>query len=267
MKRIIFALLIVAYLPLQAQEKSKLPKKIKTLEVSDTIVSASVDRSGELYIITRYGQFQRFDQDGHLQVLFKTEMVPTLFDPRDGARLFAYYRPVQQYEFLSPSFQIVSAFRIDSAFVIQPWLMCTSGDTKLWVLDAADHSLKKLNPKANEIEIEVVIDSTIIKDATGFVTMREYQNFVFLLHPHDGIYIFNSLGKHIKTIDVKHLHTFHFLGEELYYVKGHHLKFFDLFTAETRELMLEGIKGHIILTDERLYAVHPRSIDIYEFKP
>ena len=264
MKNILYALILFS-LPVIGQVTP--PKKITSLEISDTILTAQVDRPGELYVVTRYGQFQKFDEDGKLLVLFKSENAPTLFDPRDGSRLFAYYRPIQEFDYLSPAFQIVSSFRIDSAFAIQPWLMCTSGDSKLWVLDAADHSLKKLNPKEQHVEIEVVIDSTLIKDATEFTGMREYQNFVFILHPRKGIMIFNSLGQHVRTIEVKHLHAFHFIGEELYYVRGSTIKFFDLLTAETRELSLEGIKGDLILTDRRLFAVHNRSIDIYEFKP
>ncbi len=260
MKKILLFLLVI-YLPATAQ------KKIKALEVSDTIIDAAVDRPGELYVITKYGQFQKFDQDGKLIVLYKTEKAPTLFDPRDGSRLFAYYRDVQEYDYMSPSFQINSSFRIDSAFAIQPWLMCTSGDLKLWVLDNADHSLKKLNPRAHEVEVEVNVDSTVINDATHFTRMREYQNFVFLLNPRKGIYIFNSLGQHVKTIDVKALHNFHFLGEELYYAKGGSLKFFNLFTTQTREVPLGTLKGDIILTDVRMYVINHRSIEIYEFNP
>jgi hypothetical protein len=260
MKNILYFLLIV-YLPVSAQ------KKIKSLEVSDTVISASVDRPGELYIITKYGQFQKFDEDGKLIVLYKNEKVPTLFDPRDGSRLFAYYREIQQYDYMTPSFSTMSSFRIDSAFAIQPWLMCTSGDHKLWVLDGADHSLKKLSAKATEVEVEVNIDSTIINDARAFTRMREYQNFVFLLNPQKGIFIFNSLGQHIKTIDARGIHNFHFLGEELYYYKNGMLKFFNLFSAETREISPGPLKGEILLTDRRMFVIHHRSIDIYEYKP
>jgi hypothetical protein len=264
---VLITLLIATLTHNTEAQKAESPKMLKTLEVSDTIINAMVDRPGDLYIITKHGQFQKFDLDGKLLVLYKNETAPTLFDPRDGSRLFAYYRPIQHYDYLSPAFQINSSFRIDSAFVIQPWLICTAGDLKLWVLDAADHSLKKLNPRDHEIEIEVIIDSTIINDATQFTRMREYQNFVFLLHPHKGIYIFNNLGHHIRTIETHNIHNFHFIGEELYWVKGGKLSFFDLFTAETREISLDGIKGDIILTDQRMFAVHNRTIDIYEFKP
>jgi hypothetical protein len=268
MKKLLTCLLLIGTTSFAQQ-------KIKTLELSDTINSVTIDRAGDLYAITRNGQFQKFDLNGSLLLLLKNRNAPTFFDPRDGSRLFAYYRDIQHYDYLSPSFEINASYRIDPAFAIQPWLMCTSGDTKLWVLDEADHSLKKLNPRDSVVEVEVVVDASVITNAHVFTKMQEYQNFVFLLNPHKGIYIFNSLGKHIKTIESQSIKNFHFLGEEMYYSHGHKVNFFNLFTAETREISLndpkkiniENTKGDVMLTDQRLYVVHPIRIDVYEFKP
>jgi hypothetical protein len=244
-------------------------KKIKTLEISDTIVSISIDRPGDFYVVTKFGQLQKFDPNGHLIILYKThsQHPPTLFDPFDGARLFAYYRELQQYSYLNPSFEVTSSFRIDSAFVIQPWLICPSGDHKLWVLDEADHSLKKINAQTTEVEVEVIIDLSVIKDVKNISNMRDYQGFVFLLHKGHGIYIFNSMGKHIKTLAVPGINSFNFLGEELYYHEGQKLKFFDLFTADSRELEIPGKAGDIVLSDQRMFLVHSTSVDIFEFRP
>lgn len=261
MKKILFLFILSPLLSIGQ------PKKIKTLEVSDTIVFATIDRPGDLYLILRDGQIQKFDKDGKLIVLYRHKTVPTIFDPRDGARLFAYYRQNQEYDFLNPSFDITASFRIDSAFVIEPWLLCPAGDHKLWVLDAADHSLKKINPRENEVEVEVIIDSAIIGQASAFTMLREYQGFVFLLNPRKGIFIFNNLGKHIKTIEGKGIHHFSFLGEELYYLMGGNIHFFDLFSGETRQMALEKNVHFALFTDERLVLIRHKTIDIFEFKP
>ena len=244
-------------------------KKIKTLEISDTIVSIAIDRPGDFYVVTKTGQLQKFDKNGTLIILYKnhSHKAPTLFDPFDGSRLFSYYRDIQQYTYMNPSFEVTSAFRIDSAFVIQPWLICPSGDHKLWVLDEADHSLKKINAKTTEVEIEVVIDLKLVKDVKNISTMRDYQGFVFLLHKNHGVYIFNSMGKHIRTIAVPGIQTFNFLGEEMYYHEGEKLKFFDLFTAESREMDFAGKKGEVVLGEQRLFLVHPTAVEIFEFAP
>lgn len=242
-------------------------KKIKTLEVSEEIVFATVDRPGDLYLVTKEGQIQKFDKDGHLIIVYKHQGVPTFFDPRDGAKLFAYYRNQQQYDYLSPSFEITSSYRIDSAFAIEPWLIATSGEHKLWVLDAADHSLKKINVQKSEVELEVIVDASLIEDATKFTYMREYQGFVFLLDPKKGILIFNGIGKHIKTIAATGIENFNFLGEELYYLQPGYIEFLDLFSAEERELNIDSRPAAVLLTDERMFQVRQKTVDIFEFKP
>lgn len=241
-------------------------KKIRTVEVSDTILHAFVDRPGELYLVSVSGHMQRFDTDGHLAALTRRHRLPTLFDPRDGARLFAYYRETQEYEFMSPTFETVSGFRIDSSFAIQPWLICPSGDHRLWVLDQADHSLKKINPNEGVVEVEVVIDSTIIGDVRNFTTMRDYQGFVFLHNPR-GILIFSSMGRYLRTIEAPGVASFNFLGEELYFAEAGRIRFFDLFSAEFRETNAGFLQGEVLLTDIRLFHIRPRSVDIYPYTP
>ena len=242
-------------------------QKIKTIEVSDTIVYATVDRSGDFYLVTKQGQIQKYDKDGKLIIVYRHKGAPTLFDPRDGSRLFAYYRDHQEYDYYNPSFETTASYHIDSAFAIQPWLICPSGDLKLWVLDKVDNSLKKLNAKHTEVEIEVLIDTALIEKATIFPTIRDYQNFVFLLDPRKGIHIFNGIGKHIKTIPERNVDYFNFLGEEIYFKRKSELIFTDLFSTETRSIPIPGNPRFVVLTDERMFLVNHNSVDILLFKP
>jgi hypothetical protein len=261
MKELVLCLTLIAALPSLAQQK------IRTLETSDSIVFATVDRPGDIYLVLKNGQILKFDKDGQALAGHRHNEAPTLFDPRDGARLFAYYRSQQQYNYYNPSFETTASRQIDSAFAVEPWLICPSGDHKLWVLDGADHSLKKLNARHTEVELEVLIDSTLIQDATAFTTMREYQGFVFLLHPEKGIYIFNGLGKHIKTIPEKGISHFNFLGEELYFFKQGQIMFFDLFSAESRKVPQQHNGTIVVLTDERMFLAGSRVLDIFKFRP
>ncbi|HEY3403431.1 MAG TPA: hypothetical protein VGK59_08600 [Ohtaekwangia sp.] len=241
-------------------------KKIRTQEVSDSITTVAVDRPGDLYIITKEGQLQHFDKDGKLYSLYKKDPSPTLFDPRDGSRLFAYFRPVQQYAYMSPSFEITQRIQLDSAFSIDPWLVCASGDYNVWILDAADWSLKKIDTKKGLVLTETVLPPAFSKLKSDYLTLREYQGFLFIADHSKGIHVFNSLGNHLRTISVPLPSYFNFLGEELYYQSGTSLIFFDLFSAETRELKLPETSIFSVLTDERLFLIKPRQIHIYEVK-
>lgn len=240
--------------------------RIETLTLMDEVIFATVDRPGELYIVTRKGQVQRFDVNGKLLSVYKNNPSPTLFDPRDGARLFAYFREDQHYVFLNPSFDVTASHALDSSFVIEPWLVCVSGDHNLWVLDAADKSLKRINVAASSVDVDVKIPDQQAKDISELTFMREYQGFLFLLNKEKGILIFNSMGKWLKTIERPALSYFNFMGEELYYPEAGRIKLFNLFTAETRTITSKPGK-FILITDERIFVVGDFQIDFFALKP
>jgi hypothetical protein len=236
-------------------------QKIKTREVSEEIVSVAIDRPGDLYLTSTSGQFQKFDKDGKVQVVHKNNPAPDLFDPRDGARLFAFYRTLRQYAFLDPSFNFLNAYKIDSAFVIDPWLVCASGDFNVWTIDAAAASLKKINPRTGKIEVDTKLDSSL--KVTDLTYLREYQGFLFALQKEKGILIFNSMGKLLKTLPVPGITYFNFLGEELYYISNAKVIFFDLFSAESRTIKLPQSCEFALLTDERLYLIEKKIVTFF----
>jgi len=239
-------------------------RKIKSLSVSDEIVYATVDRPGELYVLTKNGQIQRFDVNGKLMAVYRNNPAPTLFDPRDGSRLFAYFREDQHYDFLNPSFEVTAGHVVDSSFVAEPWLVCISGDHNVWILDASDESLKRVNVTTSRIEADTQVTPNPTGMMATYTFMREYQGFLFLLDNKRGILIFNSLGKIIKTIAYPGVPYFNFIGEELYYPENGKIKFFNLFTAETRDMSVAGAPQFTLITDERMFTIKGNAIDFFE---
>lgn len=242
-------------------------KKIAGRNVSESIRYATVDRPGDLYVVTTSGQIQRFDKDGNVASVYKNNPAPTLFDPRDGSRLFAYFRSDQHFAFLDPSFEITRSQKLDPATAIDPWLMCVSGDYNFWILDAADLSLKKINASTGTVTVDVKISEVSGDSLSSYVYLREYQGFVFLHHKKKGVLVFSGLGKPLKTIGQANLTHFNFLGEEFYYHSSNAIHFFNLFTAETRQIPLTQRGQFVLLTDERLFIVNDKSIDFFEVKP
>ncbi len=240
-------------------------KKIKSVTVSDEIIFATVDRPGDLYIMTKSGQIQKFDKDGKLLSVYKNDPAPTLFDPRDGARLFAYYHNDQHYSFLNPAFDVTRSHTVDPSIAIDPLLVCVSGDYNFWILDGSDISLKRVNGSTGVIDVDIKIDN--VATAAAFIYMREYQGFLFLSHKEKGLLVFNSLGKWLKTIELPAQANFNFLGEELYYPDKDVIKFFNLFTAEKRDIPMKQSGRFVLLTDERQYFIQPTTIDFFETNP
>lgn len=255
-----FVLLVSAFI-------SAAQTRITSANVNEEIVNAYVDRVGELYILTKTGQIQKFDVNGKLISLYRRAETPTLFDPRDGSRLFAFYRSSRKIEFLNPSFEVTTASAIDSAFVIDPWLACSAGEHDLWILDSADHSLKKISPATSSVLVDVKFPDEPSIKWSSLSYAREYQGFVFFMEQGKAIHIFNGMGRWIKSIRDNKLKYFNFLGEELYYPSNMELVFVNLFSGEQRKMPISKPYKFALVTDERFFLIHANSIDFFQFKP
>jgi hypothetical protein len=242
-------------------------KKIASVSVTGEILAAYVDRVGELYVVTKGEQIQKFDTNGKLLSVYRSGLAPTLFEPRDGSRLFAFFRGERKIEYLDPSFDIHTAVAIDSAFVNDPWLACSSGDHDVWILDAADQTLKKISPRNSDMFVDVKFPENISTDFSAIKYFREYQGFLFLLDEKKGIHVFNGMGRWIRTVPANPLPYFNFLGEEMYYPVGKKLVFMNLYSGEEREMPISQPFYTALLTDERLFLVQKNRIDFFEFRP
>ena len=242
---------------------AQLKHRLKTITTKQALF-ATTDRAGDLYIVTREG-IQKFDDKGTILCTYSQPNI-TSFDTGNGVRMLAYKRGTQQYDILSPSLQKVESRTLDPSFAIDPELICSSGDYNIWILDRADWSLKKIDLKESVVLVDVKMDTSQATMKIPF--MREYQNLLFLLDVQTGILIYNSLGNYIKTIPLKGVGYFNFLGEELYYFKDGKINLIDLFTGEQRVLPFsKGETSFVVMTDMRLFSVLPSGIQIYEFSP
>jgi hypothetical protein len=239
-------------------------KKIKSFKVEGDVDFITVDRAGDFYIVFQSGDIQKLDKNGEPIAKFKTGAPLTSFDPTNAIRLLAYQRQEKRFTWLSPSLENSGFQLLESSWAIEPFLICPSGDLNLWVLDAADWSLRKIDSRRSQVLAEFSIQKEI--PDPEIKTIREYLGFLFVQDA-KGIYIFNGLGKHIRKLERKEGRLFHFLGEELYYLQGNQIQFFDLYTTEIRSLALAQLYQDAILTDERMLTLSGKQVDIFEFKP
>ncbi len=242
-------------------------EKLTSFTVGKPVYSAAVDRPGELYLVFDDNTIARHGTSGAVMASGQLPFKPDVFDPRDGSRLFAFNRKRAEYIFFAPFFSLQNPpVVLDSAFVIDPFLACSSGDRDLLIIDEADWSLKKVNLRANRLLFESMLsDSAASLSKVTFV--REYQNLVFMLQPARGIMVFNMLGHHLRTIDAVGARYFNFLGEEVYHLRDRQLLLFDLFNAESRVIDLPYAADFALLTDERLYLIKGQSVDVFLVKP
>lgn len=255
MKYVLLFLFCLAAVSGDAQEKL-----IATVDIRN-IESAYVDRPGDLYLLQKGNNLKKISTDGTLVLEQNFPSSLLLFEPRDGARMFACFNTTHCAFFSEGTNQEIT---IEPQYAIEPALICSSGDHCIWILDRSDWSLKKINPVQSKVMAETLIDQEQFQGTPQFTFMREYQNFLFTIEKNAGILVFNGIGKQIKKIEAPGIEYFNFIGEELYYKKNDKLIFYDLFDATTREVPVEAVCKYILLTDARKYLVYENRVDIFE---
>ena len=255
---IIFSLLFIL------EGRSQQLTKIKEWS-SGEITNVSVDRMGNFFFILKKGGIKKYDPDGKVMASL-SKRKPTLIEPWYHPSIFVYDRASQKYFSYGRFFEDVKEYKLAPELAIEPYLVCPTHDNRLWILDKADFSLKKVNPVTQEVVNEFVLD--IGSAAPEFTYLREYQNLLFLQEKNFGIWIVNTLGKVITKIEIKNPGNFSFFGQELYYLENNTIRFFDLLTEARHELALEGDLKFAIVTDERILTVSTKNkASLFNYTP
>lgn len=242
-------------------------QEVKTLPIENTSI-ASVDRLGNFYFVLPSGKMQKYDPNGMLLDETSISVLPlTLLEPWNPLKVFTYTNDQKKYQHWDHHLQILESKILEPSFSITPQLLCPANENnKSWILDVADFTLKRVDLKSNEIDLETKLPAEWATEDSNFVFMREYQNRLFLLDKEKGILMLNNLGIPITSIKINGLTFFNFLGQELCYRDGNNILLLDLFTGETRKVAdIPNTEDIIetILTDERLVIVTPANIKIY----
>lgn len=239
-------------------------KKIKEWKANH-VTLLTEDRLGNFFLVSSKGKIKKYDETGKL-VASVSKIAPTLIEPWYHPSIFIYSRRNQSYSVYGRNFEDRKDFTIEPAFAIEPTLVCPTHDNKLWILDKADWSLKKVNPLSTEVIQEFTLDPSVLMPSSEFTYLREYLNLLFLIDKNSGIVILNHLGKVIETIEIQNLNQVYFFGDELYYLESNTLKFSNLLTEERHEVKLPEETIQAVMTDELIITLNFRKrISLYTY--
>src|SRR4051812_39708352 len=98
-------------------------KKLATFELPNDVAFAAVDRPGDLYLIMVTGAAIKLNKSGAVIGEKKFSTLPTIFDPKDGTRAFAYYRELQAIESIAPDLSFGDFTPLHPEFAVNAWLV------------------------------------------------------------------------------------------------------------------------------------------------
>ena len=244
-------LFLLAMISTSAQEtKLELIKK-----VSLTANFIEVDNIGNLYTIHE-GEIIKRDLMG--KQLMKNSSLAfgniSALDASNALKMLLYFKDLSQVIYLDNQLSARGdRLELDFMGYNQTIAICRSYNDGVWLYDQTTFELTRLNE-----QLEPSAQSGNLNQILGFVPepnyIREYNNWVYLNDPQQGVLVFDWYGSYTKNIPIKGLRKFVIKANQLYYLKDNSLQSYNLNTAQFAEIKLteDGILDFSIFEDKLL---------------
>jgi len=145
-------------------------------------------------------------------------------------------------------------------------LACTSHDNGVWLYDAQNFQLIRLDVNLNVMQKTGNLAQSIGIDLNPDYLM-EYNNYVYMNDSAQGILVFDSYGTYYKTIPIKGLKTFQVRENDLFYVAKNKIHTFNLKTIMEDETMApDSLATEVRIEKNLLYERYNDTLRVYEIK-
>lgn len=242
--------------------------KLKSIDLKQEVIHASIDRQGNLFIASNNGDVDRLDKDGELVYHFSpnTKGNVALIEAWQGLRTFIFYRDFQQYLFLDRFLNSSVRYEIGNDPSRYYNLATIAGDNNLWLIDQQELTLKKLDIRLNEFLSETPFNLNLDPDNFELTFIREYQNLLFISDKHSGVLVFDNIGNYLETLPTPKLEYFNFSKNELLGLNNTgKVVLIDIYSKKEREISLPDLSYQFVfMENSRLYCIAAKRIDIFK---
>ncbi len=145
-------------------------------------------------------------------------------------------------------------------------LACTSHDNGIWLYDAQNFQLVRLN-----VNMGVAQQTGNIAQNQGISLnpdmLMEYNNLLYLNDSIQGVLVFDSFGSYYKTIPVTGLNTFQIRGDDLFYVSKNRIHTFHLKTImEDVTMAPDTLATEVRIEKNLLFEKYNDTVRVFEVK-
>jgi len=243
-------------------QPNPIPITIK-LPNSTTLVRA--DGFGNIYLIDKT-QIFKYSSDGKLQKTFSTKRFGdvTELDATNPLKLLVYYRDFQQILFLDNQLtESNSAISLEKIDYEQTSLVCASANNGFWIYNKQNNELvrfdSELNPLIKTGNLKRILDINL---KPNFI--KEYNGYLYLNCPNEGILLFDIYGTYYKTIPIKNLKEFTINNTNIYYFENGKLKEYQTQSFNIMEINYnDTLLKTVMYQNNRYYKIYSDSLKIH----
>jgi hypothetical protein len=266
---ILFALFLLAFcyrFPVSAQTI----KLKQHLDLSQP-AALSIDRLDNIYLTDRKNNVFKFDGGGQLLNTFSPPRTGNVanIEAWNGMKTLLFYDDRQQVTLLDRFLNNIATINLRD--ISKEGLIktaTTAADDRLWLFNETEFSLLKYDPRTAEVVSTTPLNLTINRNKSDIRYLREYQNMVYLVDKTTGIYVFDNLGNYKKTLPFPDLQYVGFRGDELFFLAGSQLRFFNLYSFKERSFDLPAgpVYRQALVGEQLIYLLSDNGLDLFTFE-
>jgi len=231
--------------------------------------AASLDRRGNFYVADEQDNIHQYGPDGQALNTYSPPLPghTAQIEAWNSAKILVFYDDRQEILLLDRFMASITNVRLIDFVEGSIRVATLAPDDRLWMFNESDLTLRQFDPSLRRITLNTPLDLIIGRSKPDFRFLRQYQNNLYLVDRTSGIFVFDNLGNYRKKLPFTGLNYIGFRGDELYYLAGNQLHFFQLYTFNERNLGLPAAvtqAQQVLLGEQYAYIVTATGVLVYQ---
>jgi len=202
----------------------------------------SSDNFGNTYFV-KGDEIKKYNSQGELLKIFSAKNLGkiTSIDASNPLRVLVFYKDFASVLFvddlLSQNGDVINLLDLSME---QSDAVCTSFNNGLWFFNRQNANLVRLDEN-----LQTVVNTGNLNRLLGTTLkptfLLEYNGYIYLNSPEEGIFVFDIYGTYFKTIPIKNLLHFQVKENQVIYFTGTELRSYNLKLLAEAVLPLSGV--------------------------
>jgi hypothetical protein len=231
----------------------------------------AVDNLNQLYILTTTGQVKKYNANGDSVAIYnevkKYGQLNTM-DVTNPLSILLFYRDFSTVVLLDRFLSQRSTIELRKMDLSEVSAVGLSNDNNVWLFDAIENKLKKIDEKGNLLH-ETSDFRSIFSETVVPQRIIDQNGKVYLYDPKAGIYVFDYYGSFQQKIPLKNLKNFSISGNRIAAIDGDSLLIYDTGNFMQKQYQFPSSFGsftNYIIGNTRLFGLSADAISIYSFR-
>ena len=252
-----------------AKAQDSLFRLRKTLKI--TGAQLAVDNLDNLYVLSNNEQLKKFSPNGDSIAVYnevkRFGKLHTL-DATNPLKLLLYYKDFATVVILDRVLGLRASLDLRRHNIQQASAIGLSYDNNIWVFDALNNKLKKVDEQGNQL-METEDFRALFNTSFQPTTIIDQNNSLYLYDPAIGVYQFDHFGTFQKKYPITKWQNIAVVGKHIVGITGSALHAFNTSTLLQQQYQFPSSFGSFsqyIIGNTALFGLGKESVQVYSFQ-